>query len=65
MVRVLEVEPLERGAVRAGHLAAVVDRLVARASRKIAPAPASSGITDMWMCVIVGSTSVSSRRAGR
>jgi hypothetical protein len=34
--------------------------LWARASRKIVPEAASSGITDRWMWVIVGRTSESS-----
>jgi hypothetical protein len=39
--------------------------LWARASRKIVPEAASSGITDMWMWVMVGRTRESSlpRRA--
>ncbi len=35
--------------------------LCARPSRKIVPSPTSTGITDMWMWVMVGRTRVSSR----
>jgi hypothetical protein len=34
--------------------------LWARASRKIVPPPASTGMTDMWMWVIVGNSRLSS-----
>ena len=42
-------------------ISAVVDRLVGAAVEEDRPLPASTGMTDMWMWVIVGSSSVSSQ----
>ena len=58
---VLEPEPLDGGAVAPRHLAAVVDRLVRAGVEEDRPAPASSGITEAWMCVIVGRSRESSQ----
>ena len=60
VVGVLEAKAPYRRATCLCDLASVEIVLCARASRKMVPEAASSGITDMWMWVIVGRTSESS-----
>ena len=59
VVGVLEAEAPDGGAAGAGDLAAVVDRLVRPRVEEDRADAASSGITDMWMCVMLSAARAS------